>query len=270
MIAPPTPAVHVSAAVLGRRPRRSAVAAKSIGSSPGATACGRPTCDQRGGARGRASEHSPPMRRSSAFRYDPSACSTKLLADGHVARGADRTLVGGRAIGADRVHAIAVRGHVRGMRVSMTLTTPPTADEPNSNADGPRSTSTRSASSGSMIDRMIDRWCWTRRSIRCRRSARARARPGTRAASGARRWGRTRSPTRRAAAPASRRSSGEGRASTPRPSPPTSPATRRSRSDAPARSRSHHWASLRASREEQHRSGRPPAQRRQEQEGWRR
>ena len=36
----------------------------------------------------------------------------------------------------------------RGMRVSMTLTTPPIADEPNSKADGPRSTSIRSAVSG--------------------------------------------------------------------------------------------------------------------------
>lgn len=32
----------------------------------------------------------------------------------------------------------------------MTLTTPPTADDPNSSAEGPRSTSTRSASSGLM------------------------------------------------------------------------------------------------------------------------
>jgi hypothetical protein len=36
------------------------------------------------------------------------------------------------------------------MRVSMTLTTPPIADDPNSNADGPRSTSIRSAVIGLM------------------------------------------------------------------------------------------------------------------------
>ena len=42
-------------------------------------------------------------------------------------------------------------GTLRGIRLSMTLTTPPTADDPNSKAAGPRSTSIRSASNGSTI-----------------------------------------------------------------------------------------------------------------------
>jgi hypothetical protein len=45
---------------------------------------------------------------------------------------------------------IGSSGTARGMRLSITLTTPPIADDPNSSAAGPRSTSIRSAVSGLM------------------------------------------------------------------------------------------------------------------------
>ena len=80
----------------------------------------------------------------------------EMAAERHVDRRVGRALVRRRCrIGQARRRATGPSGTRRGMRVSMTLTTPPIADEPNSSADGPRSTSIRSAVSGLIGDRVV-------------------------------------------------------------------------------------------------------------------
>jgi hypothetical protein len=74
----------------------------------------------------------------------------KMAAQRDVDAEVDGALVGGRAVGQQASAPSGGSGRRRGMRASMTLTTPPIAEEPNSRAEGPRSTSIFSAVIGLM------------------------------------------------------------------------------------------------------------------------
>lgn len=63
---------------------------------------------------------------------------------------ADRSLVSRRAVGGDAIDMENFIRNAAGMRLSMTFTTPPMADDPNRSDEGPRKTSILSAVSGLM------------------------------------------------------------------------------------------------------------------------
>ena len=75
----------------------------------------------------------------------------QIAAERHVEREVDGTLVRGAAIFGERVARTDSAGTLREIRVSITLTTPPIAEEPNKSAEGPRKTSIRSAVSGLIV-----------------------------------------------------------------------------------------------------------------------